>query len=151
MRSCKICKQRVHTTCALHVAFRVEVVCKTCTPRPQVVSQPPTKCRCHFTAQGRVGRPWLQYANGAMWCIACKEYPQLGVQQLWLTGTTQLRKQTMVEHSNCNVHYKSLALWESGGASTTIIGTLPAPIRNAIAGLCAPGHTSNHPEAIKIE
>ena len=39
MRSCETCMHRVYTTCALHVAFRVEVVCKTCTPRRKVVSR----------------------------------------------------------------------------------------------------------------
>ena len=43
-------------------------------------------------------------------------------------------QQTMVEHNNCGVHCKLLAI-ESGGASTIIVGTLLAPVRNAIAGL----------------
>ena len=55
--------------------------------------------------------------------------------QSCLSGNTQLRKQTVVEPSNCGIHCNSLALWESGGTSTTIIGTLPALVRNTIAGL----------------
>ena len=41
----------------------------------------------------------------------------------------------MEQHGNWGLHCKSLALWESGGTSTTVIGTLPAPIRQAINGL----------------
>ena len=126
------------TTCTncKHVAYRVEVVCKTCTPRPEVASQPAQKkVRRYFNTKWQISRPWLQYANGLMSCLACKEYPQTGVQQTWLTGNAQLRELTVREHSNCGVHCTSLALWESGGASTTVIGGLPEPVRNAIAGL----------------
>ena len=42
---------------------------------------------------------------------------------------------TVIEHSSCGVHSKSLALWESGTASATGIGTLPAPARHAIADI----------------
>ena len=92
------------------------------------------KARRYFNTKWQIGRPWLQYANGVMPCLACKEYPQPGAQQTWLTGNAQLRVRTVREHSNCGVHGRSLALWESGGASTTVIGGLPEPVRNAIAG-----------------
>ena len=127
---------RVHTTCAVHVAFRVEVVCKTRTPRPEVSSQPANKkVRRYFDTKWQIGRPWLQYSDGVMPCLACKEYPQPGVQQTWLTGNAQLRVRTVREHCNCGVHCRSLDLWESGGASTTVIGGLPEVVRNAITGL----------------
>mmetsp|Transcript_56597 Transcript_56597/g.93083 ORF Transcript_56597/g.93083 Transcript_56597/m.93083 type:complete len:290 (+) Transcript_56597:242-1111(+) len=162
MRACKTCMHRVHTTCAVHVAYRVEVVCKTCTPRPEVASQPAKKkVRRYFNTKWQISRPWLQYANGVMSCLACKEYPQPGVQQTWLTGNAQQRELTVREHSNCGVHCKSLALWESGGASTTVIGGLPEPVRNAIAGLfqlvyrmakrgSPPAHIPGDAEAVQL-
>ena len=154
MRACKTCMHRVHTTCAVHVAYRVEVVCKTCTPRPEVASQPAKKKgRWYFNTKWQIGRPWFQYANGVMSCLACKEYPQPSVQQTWLRGNAQLRELTVREHSNCIVHCTSLALWESGGASTTVIGGLPEPVRDAITGLfhipIGLSHGSIHPEPIK--
>ena len=57
------------------------------------------------------------------------------MQQCWLTGNRQLRCKTVEQHGNSGLHCKSLALRESGGTSTTVIGTLPAPIRQAINGL----------------
>ena len=76
-------------------------------PRPQVVSQPPTKKdRRRFKGQWQVSHSCLQYANAAMSCIACKEYPQLSVQQSWPTRNAQLCKQTVVQHNNCGVHCK---------------------------------------------
>ena len=156
MRACKTCMHRVHTTCAVHVAFRVEVVCETCTPRPKVASQPAKeKVRRYFNTKWQIGRPWLQYANCVMSCLACKEYPQPGVQQTRLTGNAQLRVRTVREHNNCGVHCRSLALWESGGASTTVIGGLPEPVHNAIAGLLAKrgsplAHTPGDAEAVQL-
>ena len=57
------------------------------------------------------------------------------MQQRWVTGNRQLRRRTVERYGNPGLHCKSLALWESGGTSTTVIGTLPAPIRQAINGL----------------
>ena len=136
MRACKTCKHLVHATCAVHVSFRVEVVCKVCTPRPREHPPPAKREKRRFRTEWHAGRPWLQHANGVMWCAACREYPQPGVQQCWVTGNRQLRRTTMKQHGNSGLHCKSfLALWESGGTSTTVIGTLPAPIRRAINGL----------------
>ena len=50
------------------------------------------------------------------------------------TGTTQLRRATVVEHGNSSVHAVALALWQSGGAFTTV-GGLPLPVRAAIFGM----------------
>ena len=41
----------------------------------------------------------------------------------------------MEQHGNSGLHCKSLVFWESGGSSTTVIGTLPAPVSRAINGL----------------
>ena len=41
----------------------------------------------------------------------------------------------MVAHGNLGVHAVAMALWESGGASATVIGGLPLPVRYAIFGL----------------
>ena len=41
----------------------------------------------------------------------------------------------MVAHGNLGVHAVAMALWESGGASATVIGGLPLPVRQAIFGL----------------
>ena len=48
MRACKTCKHLVHTTCAVHVAFRVEVGCKACTPWPREHPPPAKKERRRF-------------------------------------------------------------------------------------------------------
>ena len=32
----------------------------------------------YFTAKWQVGRPWLVYANGVMWYVACQACPQPG-------------------------------------------------------------------------
>ena len=135
MRACKTCKYLVHTTCAVHIPFRVEVVWKVCTPRPREHPPPAKREKRRFRTKWQAGRPWLQHANGVMWCDACREYPEPGVQQSWVTGNRQLRRTTVKQHGNSGLHCKSLALWESGGTSTTVIGTLPAPIRRAINGL----------------
>ena len=42
----------------------------------------------HFNPQWQVGRPWLRFGNGVTWCVACKEYPQPGMHQAWIVGTT---------------------------------------------------------------
>ena len=70
-----------------------------------------------------------------MWCTACREYPRPGLQQSWVTGNRQLHRTTVRQHGNSGLHCKSLALWESGGNSITVVGTLPAPIHRAINGL----------------
>ena len=85
MRACKTCKHLVHTTCALHVSFRVEVVCKVCTPRLREHPPPAKREKRRFRTEWQAGRPWLQHANGVMWCAACREYPRPGVQQCWVT------------------------------------------------------------------
>ena len=77
MRQCKTCKNRVHRTCVVHVAFRVEVVSKTCTPRPHLASQPAKKYKRHFKSHWQVRRLGCNMPNE--WCIACWEYPQPGV------------------------------------------------------------------------
>ena len=57
VRVCKTYMHRVHTTCAMHVAHCVEVVCKTCTPRPEVASQPAKKkVRRYFNTKWQSGR-----------------------------------------------------------------------------------------------
>ena len=53
----------------------------------------------------------------------------------WQTGPTQLRKATVVDHGNSSLHAMAVALWQSGGASTRVIGGLPLPVRAAIFGL----------------
>ena len=75
------------------------------------------------------------HANGVMWCLACRAYPQPGMQKAWLTGTRSLRRSAMLEHSNSGLHAVALALWESGGTSSTVIGGLPEQVHNAILGL----------------
>ena len=82
MRPCKTCKHQVHGTCAAHASFRVEVVCKTCTTRPQVAS-PPTKKkqRCDFKTQWQLA-PIAAVCEQVVWCIACSEYPQPGCNNL---------------------------------------------------------------------
>ena len=55
--------------------------------------------------------------------------------QCWLTGNRQLLRRTVERNGNSGLHCKSVALLQSGGTSTTIIGTLPAPIRQAINGV----------------
>ena len=100
-------------------------------------------------------------ANGVMSCLACKDYPQPGVQQTWLTSNAQLRELTVREHSNCGGHCTSLALWESGGASTTDMGGLPEPVRTASPGLfqlvyrvakrgSPPAHIPGDAEAVRL-
>ena len=59
----------------------------------------------------------------------------MGLQKVWLDGTPQLRKRAVVAHGNFGVHAVAVALWESGGASATVIGGLPLPVRQAIFGL----------------
>ena len=135
MRPCKTCKHLVHTTCAVHVSFRVEVVCKVCTPRPREHPPRAKKVKRRFRPEWQAGRPWWQHANGVMWCAAGRDYPQPRVQHCWVTGNRQLRRTTVQQHGNLGLHCKSLVLWESGVTSTTVIGTLPALIRGAINGL----------------
>ena len=59
----------------------------------------------------------------------------MGLQKVWLDGTPQVRKRAVVAHGNSGVHAVARALWESGGASATVIGGLPLPVRQAIFGL----------------
>ena len=49
------------------------------------------KKKKRFHPQWQIGRPWLQFANGVMYCIACREFPQPGMHPSWQIGTTQLR------------------------------------------------------------
>ena len=139
----------------------MEVVCKVCTPRPREHPPPAKKERHRSRPEWQAGRPWLQHANGVMWCAACREYPRPGAQQCWVTGNRQLRRRTVEQHGNSGLHCKSLVLRESGGTSTTVIGTLPAPIRRAINGLfqvvyrmakCGgpPAHTPGDAEALML-
>ena len=136
MRPCKSCKHRVHATCAVVVPHRIEWLCKTCMPKPRQEAPPAQKkTRRHFNPQWQVGKPWLKFSNGVMWCVACQQYPQPGMHQSWLVGTTSFRRLTVVEHTNSGLHSVALALWQSNGASTTVIGSLAEPVRKAIFGL----------------
>ena len=74
------------------------------------------------------------HANGLMWCLACKAYPEPGVHKAWQTGTRSLRRKAVLQHSNSGLHAVALALWESGGTSSTVIGGLPEQVRMAIFG-----------------
>ena len=137
MRPCKACKNGVHHECTVQVPFRIEVVCKVCSPKPQTSSPPmkkKKKFQRRFNPRWQIGRPWLQFANGVMWCIACREFPQPGMHPSGQTATTQLRGATVVERGNSGVHAVAVALWQSGGASTTVIGGLSLPVRAAIFG-----------------
>ena len=69
------------------------------------VKVPPAKkkFRRRFKPVWRVGCPWLMHANGLMWCLACRAYPQPGMRKAWQKGTHSLRRRTILEHSN-SVH-----------------------------------------------
>ena len=127
MRPCKSCKHRVHVACTVQVPYRVEVTCKVCAPKLRLSPRPRKKqVKRRFNPQWKVGRPWLHFENGVMSCLACRAYPQMGLQNVWLDGTPQVRKRAVVV---------AMALWESGGASATVIGGLPLPVHQAIFGL----------------
>ena len=105
-------------------------------PKPRLSPRPRKKqVKRRFNPQWKVGRPWLHFENGAMSCLACRAYPQIGLQKVWLDGTPQVRKRAVVAHGNSPVHAVARALWESGGASATVIAGLPLPVRQAIFGL----------------
>ena len=107
-----------------------------CAPKPRLSPRPKKKqVKRRFNPQWKVGRPWLHFKNGAMSCLACRAYPQMGLRKVWLDGTPQVRKRAVVAHGNSGVHAVAMALWESGGASATVIGGLPLPVRQAIFGL----------------
>ena len=55
--------------------------------------------------------------------------------QAWIVGTTSFRRITVLEHSDSRLHAVAMALWESNGASTTVVGSLAQPVRNAFFGL----------------
>ena len=57
-----------------------------------------------------------------MSCLACRAYPQIGLQKVWLDGTLQVCKRAVVAHGNSGVHAVAMALRESGGASAAVIG-----------------------------
>ena len=136
MRPYKSCKHRVHVACTVQVPYRVEVTCKVCAPKLRLSPRPRKKqVKRRFNPQWKVGRPWLHFENGVMLCLACGVYPQMGLQKVWLDGTPQVRKRAVVSHGNSGVHAVAMALWESGGASATVIGGLPVPVRQAICGL----------------
>ena len=40
-----------------------------------------------------------------------------------------------MEYGNSGFHAVAVALWQSGGASTTVVGGLPLPVRATIFGL----------------
>ena len=126
MRPCKSCKHRVHVACTAQVPYHVEVICKVCAPKPRR-SPPPTKkqVKRRFNPQWKVGRPWLHFENGVMSCLACRAYPQMGLQKVWLDGTPQVCKHAVVAYGNLGVHAVATALLESGGASATVIGGFP--------------------------
>ena len=92
MHPCKVCKHRVHAGCAIPVPYCIEVVCKHCIPKSlmRVPSAKKKFMRC-FKPAWQVGRPWLVQANGVMWCLVCRAYPQPGMQKAWQTGTRTLR------------------------------------------------------------
>ena len=78
-----------------------------------------------------------------------------GVPATWCATILVVRRKYTIAPDNCGttqqlwyntatavytVHCKSVALWKSCGTSTTVIGTLPALVRNAITGLFHLGH-----------
>ena len=136
MRPCKVCKHRVHAGCAVPVPYHIAVVCKHCIPKSPV-KVPPAKKKFtrRFKPAWQVGRPWFMPANGVMWCLACRAHPQLGMQKAWQTGTRTLRRRAVLEHSKSGLHAVALALWQSVGTSSTVIGRLLEQVRNAIFGL----------------
>ena len=134
MRTCKQCKRRVHQRCS--TAVMLEAVCHVCSaPRPAL---PPSQPKVRkFKPKWREGRPWLCHENGLMWCAACREYPQQGVCQSWVDGNSCLRLSTVKDHTKCGLHAKSLALRNSAGASSSVVGALPSPVQSCIRGLFA--------------
>ena len=137
MRPYKSCKHRVHVACIVQVPYRVDVTCKVCAPKPRP-SPRPTKMQVkrRFNPQWKVGRTWLHFEKGVMFCLTCRAYPQMGLQKNWLDGTPQVRKRAVVARGNSGVHAVAMAwLWESGGASATVIGGLPLPVRQAVFGV----------------
>ena len=60
-----------------------------------------------------------------MWCIACKQYPQLGHSVPFVQGTSNFMLCTLKHHQRSGSHAVSLALWQSGGRVTSVIKTLP--------------------------
>ena len=77
----------------------------------------------------------LHFENGVMSCLACRAYPQMGLQKVWLDGTPHVRKHAVVAHGNSGVHAVAMALWERFSPCATLIGGLPLPVRWAIFGL----------------
>ena len=53
----------------------------------------------------------------------------------WHTGTTQLRRDTVVQIGNSGWHVVALSLWQSGVALAALNGGLPLPVHTAIFGL----------------
>ena len=116
-----MCKHRVHASCAVSVPYCIEVVCKQCIPK-----SPPAL---------QVGRPWLMHADAVMRCLACRAYPQLGMQKPWQTGTSALHRRVGFENSKPGPHAVALAFWQSNDTTSTVIGLLPEQVCNAICGL----------------
>ena len=127
----------------------------------------PAPARSGLTTGQKEGKAVFQHQmvdrppNAVMSCLDCKEYLQPIVQQTWLTGNAQMQVRTLREHNNCSVHCRSLALWETCGASTTVIGGLPEAVRNAVTGLfqlvhrmakrgSPPAHIPGHAEAVQL-
>ena len=136
MRPFKSCKQRVHDSCSVQVPYRMELTCKVCAPKPRLSSRPRRKqVKRRFNSQWKVGCLWLHSENGVMSFVSCRAYPQIGLETVWLDGMPKVRKRAVVAHGNSGVHAVAMAPWESRGASATVNGGWPLPVRQAIFGL----------------
>ena len=70
-----------------------------------------------------------------MWCLACREYLQVGVRSSRVVGNPHLRVSTVKVLTKCGSRAKSLALWTRGGASSSVVGAPTSGVQFAIRGL----------------
>ncbi|XP_069106893.1 zinc finger protein 862-like [Argopecten irradians] len=56
-----------------------------------------------FLEECHIGRPWLKYENGKMFCECCRENETTGA---FCVGTTNFKLTAIKQHENTNIHMK---------------------------------------------
>ena len=121
MHTCKTCHRQGHHGCVRSVLL--EAMCNVCSaPKPD---PPPPQPKVRLSKEKCcVGLPWLRHQDGLMWCLACREHPQVGIRSSWPDGTPHLHVSTVKNHTKCGLHAKPLALLRGASASSCVADAL---------------------------
>ena len=128
---CTRCKRKVHPFCS------ALGLCNECKPgASRLFVQPKAKATTpSIMPYWQTGRPWLAHDADAMWCHACRAYPQPRCPPAFIEGVPSRRLSVIITHGKSGLHAVSMALWTSEGRCKTVVQSLPFATRTEIYSL----------------